>query len=142
MDERAVAPAQSCGRDELCVDTGPSVAGPKAYCVNTQNFKRIPNSDREPGPQGMTYEIPVNGSPFAATALLTDESRRSAFMSSYFQLAALRREAGAVVPVESEFCRACYSLKMQPFPAEANLLRGFVRVRRDPAGYLYLITIS
>lgn len=141
MEDRLVP--QSCRANELCVDTGLSIGGARAYCVNTQNFKMIPNSDRERKTRSIFLEIPVNKPPFVANALLADQFRTSPFLgATSFDMAALERRDDVVFVLERARRLAEYNLRIQPLPQGTNLLRASVAVSGSPSAYLYLITIS
>lgn len=135
--------SQSCGPNELCVDTGLSISGAKAYCVNTQNFRHIANLDRRTSATSLSLPVPTVDPPFAATALLADQYRRQPFIdASSFNLTALRQHDDTEDILGRRGHDHVYHLKMQPLPQGTNLLRAAVEVRGAEAGFLYLNTIS
>ena len=123
MRSRSVA--QSCGRQEICVDTGLFIATSRAYCVDPENSRPIPNSDRQPNPQTVSLVVPVENSPFIANAILANEFGTQPFIrGTSFGLAAFRRQGNTESILRRTIsCDGCYDIRIQPLPLETNLLR-------------------
>ena len=136
--------------DELCVDTGDEPGDTRAYCVKTDNFFRVPSSAQQRVTGEFELHMPSNSKPFAADALLVDDSRSRGLMGAQaFELSALWEPVpvrpGAAprqVMRDRVHCVGCYNLALQPLSDDTNLLRARVDIRGAEPAYLYLITIS
>lgn len=140
--------SQSCGPNEVCADTGGSIAEGKAYCVDTRNFAAFPHSYRR---ETKTYSIPylAGVGTISANALVSDSTRRSVQVANTLKLEALqrrtevaRRVISAVSVIEEVHCERCFSIRMQPLPEGTDELRAIITVENAQPGYLFLVTVS
>lgn len=140
--------SQSCGPNEVCADTGRSIAELKAYCVDTRNFAKFPYSYRR---ESKTYTIPypAGAGTISANALVSDSTRRSGQIANTLKLEALerrtevaRRVIGAMSVIDEEHCERCFSIRMQPLPEGTDDLRAIITIENPQPGYLFLVTIS
>lgn len=93
------AAVQNCAINEFCVDTGYPANEAKAYCVSSDNFFRVPLSERQRVTGEFALHLPVSRGRLAANALLVDQTRRNGLEGAeLFELAAWRsRERGVAV---------------------------------------------
>ena len=140
--------SQSCGPNEVCADTGRSIAEGKAYCVDTRNFAPFPYSYRR---ETKTYTIPypAGAGTISANALVSDSTRRSVQVANSLRLEALerrtevaRRVIGAMSVVDEVHCERCFSTRMQPLPEGTGDLRATMIIENPQPGYLFLVTVS
>ena len=146
---------QFCAPHELCVGTGIPYETAKAYCIDTHHFIPIPRSDQQRLVHSTELRIPGSSEPFAAHAMLVDQSRSQGLAgASMFELLALeqfeqqssdrifKRQGPKERITGYVSCIECWSIGMEPVSNRTNLLRASVAIQNRQAGYLYLITIS
>lgn len=140
--------SQSCGPNEVCADTGLTIAEGRAYCVATQNFAPFPYSYRR---ETKTYTIPypADAGTISANALVSDSTRRSLQIAETLRLEALKRGteiARRVIGAESVIgevdCKRCFSTRMQPLPEGTDDSRAIMTIENPQPGYLFLVTVS
>ena len=140
---------QSCAVNELCVDTGITLADALAYCASSNNFFRVPDSTSRRVTGDFELHISSINIPSAAVAILVDDSRSCGMTGvDVFEFSALRETVPigqGVVPrtvvLDSVRCSDCYNLALQPLSTEVSFLRARVDVRGAGSGLLYIITI-
>jgi len=140
--------SQSCGLDEVCVDTGLSIAEGKAYCVSARNFAKFPISHRR---ETKTYTIPypAGAGTISANVLVSDSTRRLGQVANSLRLEALERRTEvartvirAMSVIDEVHCERCFSIRMQPLPEGINDLRATFNIENPQPGYLLLVTVS
>lgn len=140
---------QSCSKNEICVDTGRSIAKSKAYCVSPQmrNSEYFPYSYR--AVKAITIPNPAGASTISANALVSDNSRSERLWANDLRLEAIEqqaevasREFGADVVIGTRHCEDCFSLRLQPLPDGTAALKATIVIENTEPGYLFLVTVS